>query len=83
MKNRAKKESWQSRESECSQGKQNLAEANSIHLFLFNNRAIDFYTASKVKMHGEAFDFVPGVLVLSKVIVLSFISAPFCGFDLL
>lgn len=74
-----KKNSWQSRQPECSlntQEQQNLAEANSIHLFLFNP-AIDFYTALKLNTYSEAFDFGPGVLVLFKVMVLLYISGLF------
>lgn len=76
------KNSWQSRQPECSlntQEQQNLAEANSIHLFLFNP-AIDFYTASKLNTYSEAFDFGPAVLVLFKVMVLLYISGLFFFF---
>lgn len=75
------KKYWQSRESKFNvnnQGKQNLAEANSIHLLLFNNPAIDFIQPQKLRC--TVFDFGPGVPVLSKVIILSFISGSFLWF---
>lgn len=79
------KKSWQRRESKFSvnnQGKQNLAEANSIHLLLFINPAIDFIQPQKLRHTVKRLILAQVFLFYPKSSFCHLFQVLFCGFDL-